>query len=103
MRAQANNKAKQKVLYEGRFLRFARKGDWEYVQRNNCSAIVIIVAVTEDDHVVFVEQYRPPVDKIVIEFPAGLVNDFGKKKKESNYCAAKRELLEETGYQAKKW
>jgi len=102
MRAQVNNKAKQKVLHEGKFLRFVRKGDWEYVQRNNCSAIVIIVAVTEDDHVVFVEQYRPPVDKIVIEFPAGLVNDLGQKRKESNSCAAKRELLEETGYQAKK-
>ena len=102
MRAQVNNKAKQKVLHEGKFLRFVRKGDWEYVQRNNCSAIVIIVAMTEDDHVVFVEQYRPPVDKIVIEFPAGLVNDLGEKSKESNLTAAKRELLEETGYQATK-
>jgi len=97
-----DNKTKQEIMHEGKFLRFVRKGGWEYVQRNNCSAIVIIVALTEDNHVIFVEQYRLPVDKMVIEFPAGLVNDQGKKRKESNLTAAKRELLEETGYQAKK-
>lgn len=102
MRTSNNNKAKQEIIHEGKFLRFMRKGGWEYVQRNNCSAIVIIAALTEDNHVVFVEQYRPPVDKMVIEFPAGLVNDLGRKRKESNLSAAKRELLEETGYQAKK-
>jgi ADP-ribose pyrophosphatase len=103
MRAQINNKAKRKVIHEGRFLRFVRKGEWEYTQRNNCNAIVIIAALTEDEHVIFVEQYRLPVDRIVIEFPAGLVNDRGQKKLESVLSAAKREFLEETGYQAKKW
>ena len=103
MRAQADKNDKQKILYEGKFLRFCKKGQWEYMQRNNCSAIVIIAAMTEDDRVIFVEQYRPPVNKIVIEFPAGLVNDHGTKKKESILSAAKRELLEEAGYRAKKW
>ena len=97
------DKSKPKVVHEGEFLRFIRKGRWEYVERNNCSAIVIIAALTEDNHVVFVEQYRPPVDKMVIEFPAGLVNDRKGKKKESNLSAAKRELLEEAGYKALKW
>ena len=103
MRAKVINDAKQKIIHEGKFLRFVRKGEWEYVQRNNCSAVVIIVAMTEDDHVLFVEQYRPPVGKVVIEFPAGLANDRRRKKKESSLSAAKRELLEETGYRAKKW
>jgi ADP-ribose pyrophosphatase len=39
------------------------------------------------------KQYRPPVDKIVIEVPAGLI-DAGETPEE---CAV-RELLEETGY-----
>ena len=81
MRLSMNSKAKQEIIYEGKFLRFIRMGGWEYVQRNNCSAIVIIMALTEDDHVIFVEQYRPPVDKIVIEFPAGLVDDLGHSKR----------------------
>ena len=102
MRAKSNSKDKKTIIHEGKFLRFVQKGDWEFVQRNNCSAVVIIVPMTNDDEVVFVEQYRPPVDKRVIEFPAGLVNDLPNIKQESVVAAAKRELLEETGYQANK-
>ena len=102
MRMQDNRKVKPKIIYEGKFLRFIRKGGWEYIQRNNCSGVVIIVAITEDDHLLFVEQYRPPVGKVVIEFPAGLVNDSKYRKNELIRSAAKRELLEETGYKAKK-
>ncbi len=57
MRARVGQKAKEEIIYNGKFLRFIRKGEWEYTQRNNCSAIVIIVAMTENDHVLFVEQY----------------------------------------------
>jgi len=44
---------------------------------------------------VVIEQYRPPIDKFVIELPAGLVDD-GETPEE----AAIRELEEETGYKA---
>lgn len=39
------------------------------------------------------KQFRPPLDKICIEFPAGLVD-----KGETPEQAAVRELAEETGY-----
>jgi len=94
------NAPETETLYEGKFLRFLRKGEWEYAQRNNCSDIVIIVAVTQDRHILFVEQFRPPVGQRVIEFPAGLVNDQNGAVYESVTDAAKRELLEETGYKA---
>ncbi|MBN1870676.1 MAG: NUDIX hydrolase [Candidatus Omnitrophica bacterium] len=93
---------KKKIIYNGKFLRFIKEGEWEYVKRSNCRAIVIIVAMTDDKRVLFVEQYRPAVGKKVIEFPAGLVGDHGSNKTESIMRAAKRELLEETGYQAGK-
>ncbi|MBP9853644.1 MAG: NUDIX hydrolase [Candidatus Omnitrophica bacterium] len=96
------SKANKKILVEGRFLRFVKTADWEYVERINCSDIVIIVAMTEDEKVILVEQYRPPVKKFVIEFPAGLINDQPSRKHESIMAGAKRELLEETGYRAKK-
>lgn len=102
MRARTNKEAKKEIIHEGKFLRFVRRGEWEYVERNNCSAIVIIVAMTDEKRVLFVEQYRPPVERRAIEFPAGLVNDCGSKRSESILTAAKRELLEETGYRAGK-
>lgn len=94
------------ILKEGHFLRFVRKGSWEYFERNNCTDIVIILAMTVDYKVLFVEQYRPPLDCCVIEFPAGLVNDHhlnahpDEGPRETVLTAAKRELLEETGYEA---
>ena len=79
-------------------MRFLRQGRWEYVERHNCTGIVIVVAVNKDGKLILIEQLRIPVAKKVIEFPAGLVNDRKLKTKESLITAAKRELLEETGY-----
>ena len=90
------------VLHQGRFLRLIQKGSWEYVERENCRGIVIILAVTSLGKILFVEQFRPPVNRRVIELPAGLVNDHERHHDESVSKAAQRELLEETGYQAKK-
>ncbi|MBF0523038.1 MAG: NUDIX hydrolase [Candidatus Omnitrophica bacterium] len=100
MNPQQNKKAKKVILKDGRHIRFVKKGYWEYIERKNCSAIVIILAMTDKKEVIFVEQYRPPVDKNVIEFPAGLVNDGKSRKKETLIEGARRELLEETGYKA---
>jgi ADP-ribose pyrophosphatase len=100
MRAKVKKSSGMLVMKEGRFLRLSRRGEWEYVSRNNCRGIVIIVAMTRDQRVILVEQYRPPVGKRVIEFPAGLISDDRTLKGESFFMAARRELLEETGYKA---
>jgi ADP-ribose pyrophosphatase len=92
----------QEILHKGKFLDLVREGNWEYVRRTNCDGIVVIVPRTEDGRVVFVEQHRKPVKASVIEWPAGLVNDKTSHDPESMESAAKRELLEETGYEAGK-
>jgi ADP-ribose pyrophosphatase len=61
---------------------------------------VIIVATTDDDRIVFVQQYRVPLGARVIEFPAGLMGDHAEHRGETPENAARRELLEETGYEA---
>ena len=92
----------RRILHEGRFLRFIEEDTWEFVQRCNCTGIVVIVPVTPDGEAVLIEQFRRPVGKKVIEWPAGLVNDRAHAKEESLELAAKRELEEETGFRAGK-
>jgi 8-oxo-dGTP pyrophosphatase MutT (NUDIX family) len=69
--------------------------DWESVERVNCDGIVGIVPMTDSGEVILIRQFRPPVNGYVVELPAGLC-DIG----ESLEDAAKRELIEETGYAA---
>ncbi len=102
MKLKRTRKSRSIVLAEGNFLRMVREGKWEYIERNNCRGIVIIVAMTDDKKVILVEQYRQPVHKWVIEFPAGLISDEPQYRDESMISAAKRELLEETGYSAQR-
>ena len=88
------------TLAQGKRIRLVRRGDWEYVTRPGVSGIVAIVAVTDDGKLVLVEQHRPPVGKPVIELPAGLAGDEAGHEREDLATAARRELLEETGYEA---
>lgn len=59
---------------------------------------VMIVPVLADGRLVVERQYRYPVQRAMIEFPAGKL-DAG----ESAFACAERELREETGYQADEW
>ena len=89
------------VIAETRHLRFVRRGGWSYATRANTNGVVCIVALTDEEKVLLVEQYRPPVDCNVIELPAGLSGDLPNQSDEALEESARRELLEETGYQAK--
>ena len=86
------------TLCQGRWLSLRRRGRWEFAERNNPGGAVIIVAVTPQDRVLFVEQYRVSILKNTIEMPAGLVGDLADQPEESVLTAAARELEEETGY-----
>ncbi len=89
--------------WQGKHLSIALCGHWEYATRNTQRPVVGIVALTDDRRVVLVEQFRPPVDRRVIELPAGLAGDISGAESESLVEAAQRELIEETGYHAKNW
>jgi ADP-ribose pyrophosphatase len=90
------------VLFEGRFLRVKKKDRWEYVERCKTSGIVAILPITENQEIILVEQFRVPVNQRVIEIPAGLAGDIEGEEDEALAEAAKRELLEETGYEAER-
>lgn len=59
---------------------------------------VMVIALLDDGQVVLERQYRHPMQRVMIEFPAGKL-DAG----EGSLACAQRELLEETGYQAREW
>jgi ADP-ribose pyrophosphatase len=88
------------VLAAGRHLRFVVQDGWEYVERAGVSGIAVIVGVTREDRLLLVEQYRRPVGGRVLELPAGLAGDVAGQEFEDLADAARRELLEETGYEA---
>jgi ADP-ribose pyrophosphatase len=89
-----------RTLFNGRYLRLMQQGSWEYAERTEATSAVIVVAVTPEDRVLFVEQFRIPVGCRSIEMPAGLVGDLGAP--EPVEAAAQRELLEETGWHAER-
>lgn len=54
---------------------------------------VSVLAVTEENRLVLVRQFRKPLEKTILEIPAGKL-----EKGEDPLVCAKRELQEETGY-----
>jgi ADP-ribose pyrophosphatase len=61
------------------------------------SDVVVVVPFLNSRNIVMIKQYRYPLDKVLIEFPAGHV-----EKDESPLTTARRELREETGYTARR-
>ncbi len=54
---------------------------------------VNIIALTEDEKVVLIEQYRQGTEEVTLEIPGGMVDENEEPSK-----AAERELTEETGF-----
>ena len=84
-----------KILFANKWLELVESGKWFFARRPAGTKNVIVVAVTDDEQLVMVEQHREAVGGNVIELPAGIV-DPG----EEVLVAARRELMEETGYSA---
>jgi ADP-ribose pyrophosphatase len=92
------------LVYEGHFLRVK----YDVVELpNGKTAIrehivhpgaVVIIPILDNGDVLLERQYRYPLGRVFIEFPAGKL-DAG----EAPLACGKRELLEETGYTAKEW
>jgi len=92
------------TVYRGHFLHAVRdtvrlpngeRGVREYVQHPGA---VMIIPLLDDGRVVVERQYRYPLQRAMIEFPAGKL-DPG----EDILACARRELREETGYVAREW
>ncbi len=91
------------LIFEGRVVKLrvdtvrtpgGRETTREIVEHSDC---VAIIAVDADDNVLLVNQFRKPVEKELLEIPAGGI-DSG----EDAVAAVRRELQEEAGYLPRK-
>jgi len=64
----------------------------------NAPEWINVIAITEEQEVVLVEQYRHGIDETTLEIPGGMVDEG-----EEPLDAAKRELVEETGFSSQNW
>ena len=85
------------VMWEGKFVRALRRGNWEYASRARDIRAVVILA-EHDGKVILVDQPRVPTDCRCIELPAGLVGDHDPGATVES--TAIKELEEETGFTA---
>lgn len=90
--------SEKRVLHTTPFLNLCEITNWFFAERPQAKLVVGVVAVTKQNELVLVEQFRIPVQRQVIELPAGLVGD--DVANEDPARAAARELEEETGFRA---
>ena len=93
-----------RLVFEGVFLKLfvdhvqsadGHQGTREYLRHPGA---VMIIPLLDAEHVLLERQFRYPLGRSIVEFPAGKI-DPG----EPPFECARRELLEETGYTARRW
>ena len=72
-----------------------KRGQYHYVHTNGAA---LTVPVTDDGRILMIQQYRYLVARTSIEFPCG-----GAELNDSLEATARRELVEETGYEGQDW
>ncbi len=91
-------------MYDGSFLKVqkdqVRLPDGKITAREfiHHPGAVVILPLFDDGTVLLERQFRYPLDRVFIEFPAGKIDP-----NEDSLACAQRELLEETGYSASDW
>ncbi|HEY0157684.1 MAG TPA: NUDIX hydrolase [Thermoanaerobaculia bacterium] len=85
-----------KTVFEGKHLLVKETDDWQFVERKKGKSAVAVVAETDDGKVILTEQFRRPLGKRVIDYPAGLVGD--EEGTSDPAATARKELEEETGF-----
>lgn len=85
-----------KTVFEGNHLLVKESSDWQFAERKKGKTAVAVVAETEQGEVILTEQFRHPVGRRVIDYPAGLVGD--EEGHTDPAGTARKELEEETGY-----
>jgi len=91
-------------VYEGHFLKVRRdeirlpSGKIAYREHVLHPGAVMIVPLTDDGQLVLERQHRYPLDRVLLEMPAGKLDP-----QETSLHCAQRELREETGFHAREW
>ena len=98
----------RRVVHRGRFMTFrvdtiedagGKRHQREIVEHPG--AVCVIPVVGED--VLMVRQWRTPVERVILELPAGTLDRHADGSIEDPDLAAPRELEEETGHRAERW
>lgn len=85
------------VPWRGKFVEIRKRGRWEFAGRTRNIQAAVILAL-DGDSVILIDQYRVPLGRRCLELPAGLIGD--EHDGDTVEDAARRELMEETGYRA---
>lgn len=94
---------RRSLIYQGRIVRLFKETleiDGHRMVRDTIEhpGAVVIVPMLGRSRVVLVRQYRRAVDRMLLELPAGTL-----EPGEPKLACARRELREETGWQARRW
>ena len=97
-------RVRSESVYEGHFLKVRRdeirlpNGKTAWREHVVHPGAVMIVPITDDGPLIIERQYRYPLDRVLLEFPAGKLDP-----DETTLHCAQRELREETGFRAREW